>query len=84
MVLTASCLLVCKWDFTTLSCFPVQQISLTTIDCVGHFTVLEKSGEVSTRSGWRQCERPGPLAERTAVRALSLPAAFSTSGPYMN
>lgn len=45
MVLTASRLLVCTWDLTTLSCFPVPQISLTTINCVGRFTIPEKDLE---------------------------------------
>lgn len=81
MVLTASYLLFCKWDFTTLSCFPVQEISLTT---VGHFTIPEKTGEVSNGSGRRQWERPCPMAEHTAVRALSLPPFFSTYGLYVN
>lgn len=83
-MVTASYLLVYKWDFTALSCFPAQQTSLTTVDCVGRFAIPEQSGEVSMGSGWRQCERAGPLAKRTAVRALSLPPSFSTSGPYMN
>lgn len=83
MVLTTSYLLVCKWDLT-MRCFPVQQSSLTTTDCVGYFTVPEESGEVSTGNGWRQCERLSPSAEHTAVRALSLPASLSVSGPYIN